>query len=61
MLKSPTCPDDHKATLTTALDQSPESFYSTKVSLALANIPKGLEDTIKRDLEGFYLSTVSTV
>lgn len=41
---------DHAATLTTSLDQSSES---TKVAFTLAGVPTGMQDEIKRNLEGY--------
>ncbi|KAF8891339.1 activator of Hsp90 ATPase [Infundibulicybe gibba] len=51
-LQSPTWPSDHTATLTTTLEQSSDS---TKVIFALAGVPTGLEDEIKRNIEGYYI------
>ncbi|PBK93203.1 activator of Hsp90 ATPase [Armillaria gallica] len=51
-LSSPTWPSDHTATLTTTLDQSEDS---TKVTFTLSGVPLGMEDEIKRNLEGYYI------
>jgi activator of HSP90 ATPase len=40
----------HAATLTTTLNQGSDS---TAVKFALEGVPKGLEDEIKRNLEGY--------
>jgi activator of HSP90 ATPase len=57
-LKSPTWPSDHSATLTTTLEQSTDS---TKVTFNLAGVPKGLEDEIKRNLEGYYIQGLKSI
>ncbi|KAK1231741.1 Co-chaperone [Marasmius sp. AFHP31] len=57
-LKSPTWPEGHFATLTTTLDQS--SDY-TKVTWRLEGIPKGQEDEIKRNLEGYYIHGLKSI
>ncbi len=44
------CVSDHTATLTTTLDQSEDS---TKVTFTLSGVPLGMEDEIKRNLEGY--------
>ncbi|TEB39608.1 hypothetical protein FA13DRAFT_1618877 [Coprinellus micaceus] len=51
-LQSPTWPSGHAATLTTTLNQGSDS---TAVKFALEGVPKGLEDEIKRNLEGYYI------
>ena len=50
MLKSPTWPNGHYATLTTSFDQSTDS---TKVTWNLNGIPLGSEDEIQRNLKGY--------
>jgi len=51
-LQSPTWPSEHVATLTTTLDQSTDS---TKVTFTLEGVPTGLEDEMRRNLEGYYV------
>jgi activator of HSP90 ATPase len=40
----------HEAILTTSLDQSSDS---TKIKFTLAGVPTGMEDEIKRNIEGY--------
>ncbi|KAF9261187.1 hypothetical protein L218DRAFT_870561 [Marasmius fiardii PR-910] len=49
-LSSPSWPAGHAAMLTTTFDQSSES---TKVTWVLQGVPKGQEDEIKTNLEGY--------
>jgi activator of HSP90 ATPase len=51
-LQSPTWPAGHEAVLTTTLDQSSES---TKTTFHLAGVPLGMEEEIKRNIEGYYI------
>ncbi|KAJ3866789.1 activator of Hsp90 ATPase [Lentinula novae-zelandiae] len=51
-LQSPTWPSGHTGTLTTTLAQSSDS---TKITLSLAGVPLGMEDEIKKNLEGYYI------
>ncbi|KAJ4487591.1 activator of Hsp90 ATPase [Lentinula aciculospora] len=51
-LQSPTWPSGHTGTLTTTLKQSSDS---TKITLSLTGVPLGMEDEIKRNLEGYYI------
>ncbi|KAF8808998.1 chaperone activator [Phlegmacium glaucopus] len=51
-LQSPTWPLGHDAILTTTFKQSTET---TKVIFSLAGVPLGMEDQIKRNLEGYYI------
>lgn len=51
-LQSPTWPSGHEATLTTTLDQSTDS---TKVKFSLAGVPLGMEEELKRNIEGYYV------
>jgi len=51
-LQSPTWPEGHVATLTTVLEQSTDS---TKVAFTLEGVPTGMEDEIRRNLEGYYV------
>ncbi|KAF8912144.1 activator of Hsp90 ATPase [Gymnopilus junonius] len=51
-LRSPTWPTGHEAALTTTLEQGDES---TKVTFHLAGIPLGMEEEIKKNLEGYYV------
>ncbi|KAF8582290.1 hypothetical protein K439DRAFT_1635406 [Ramaria rubella] len=58
VLNSPTWPSGHIGTLTTTLDQSSDS---TKLVLALAGVPKGLEDETRRNLEGYYMGGLKSI
>ncbi|KAF9246336.1 activator of Hsp90 ATPase [Melanogaster broomeanus] len=49
-LQSPTWPPEHEATLTTTLEQSSDS---TKVTFSLTGVPKGTEDDIERNIDGY--------
>ncbi|KAG5649724.1 hypothetical protein H0H81_002368 [Sphagnurus paluster] len=49
-LQSPTWPSGHAGTLTTTLEQSTDS---THVKFSLAGVPTGIEEEIKRNLEGY--------
>ncbi|KAG6806497.1 hypothetical protein H0H93_002869, partial [Arthromyces matolae] len=49
-LQSPTWPEGHFATLTTTLEQSSDS---TKTVFKLDGVPTGMEEEIKRNLEGY--------
>ncbi|KIJ69187.1 hypothetical protein HYDPIDRAFT_80064 [Hydnomerulius pinastri MD-312] len=49
-LQSPAWPSDHEATLTTTFEQSSDS---TKVTLTLSGVPKGMEDELTRNLDGY--------
>ncbi|KAN0077112.1 Activator of Hsp90 ATPase [Tylopilus felleus] len=49
-LTSPTWPSGHEATLTTTFDQSSDS---TKVTFTLAGVPKGMEDELGRNIDGY--------
>jgi activator of HSP90 ATPase len=51
-LQSPSWPTGHFATLTTTLEQSDDS---TKVTFKLSGVPKGMEDEISHNLEGYYI------
>ncbi|KAF9469372.1 activator of Hsp90 ATPase [Collybia nuda] len=51
-LQSPTWPSGHIGTLTTTIAQSTDS---TQVTFSLAGVPTGLEDEIKRNIEGYYI------
>ncbi|PPQ86935.1 hypothetical protein CVT25_009821 [Psilocybe cyanescens] len=51
-LQNPSWPSGHEATLTTTLEQGSES---TKVVFSLAGVPLGMEDEIKRNIEGYYI------
>jgi len=57
-LQSPTWPDGHLGTLTTTLVQSSDS---TKVTFSLEGVPKGLEDEIRRNLEGYYVHGLKSI
>ncbi|RDB22270.1 hypothetical protein Hypma_010604 [Hypsizygus marmoreus] len=51
-LQSPTWPAGHTGTLTTTLKQSTDS---THVTFSLAGVPTGMEEEIKRNIEGYYI------
>jgi len=51
-LKSPTWPSGHDAVLTTSIVQSSDS---TKVTFNLVGVPTGMEDEIRRNIEGYYI------
>lgn len=57
-LQSPTWPSGHFATLTTAFEQSSDS---TKVRFTLDGVPKGMEDEITRNLEGYYIHGLKSI
>ncbi|KAJ7072657.1 activator of Hsp90 ATPase [Mycena amicta] len=57
-LQSPTWPSDHTATLTTTIAQS--SDYST-VTFVLAGVPTGMEEEIKRNIEGYYIQGFKSI
>jgi len=57
-LQSPTWPDGHMGTLVTTLVQSSDS---TKVTFSLEGVPKGLEDEIQRNLEGYYVHGLKSI
>ncbi|KAJ3785742.1 activator of Hsp90 ATPase [Lentinula aff. detonsa] len=57
-LQSPTWPSGHIGTLTTTLQQSSDS---TKITLSLAGVPLGMEDEIKRNLEGYYIHGLKSI
>jgi len=51
-LESPGWPSGHEAILTTTLNQSSDS---TTVKFALNGVPLGMEDEIKKNIEGYYV------
>jgi len=57
-LQSPTWPAGHNGTLTTTLAQSTDS---TKVTFSLEGVPKGLEEEITRNLEGYYVQGLKSI
>jgi activator of HSP90 ATPase len=57
-LKSPTWPSDHVATMTTTFEQSSDS---TKITLELEGVPTGLENEIRRNLEGYYFQGLKSI
>jgi len=57
-LNSPSWPDDHYATLTTELDQQEDS---TKLVFTLKGVPKGIEDEIERNIEGYYVRGLKSI
>ncbi|KAG1792208.1 activator of Hsp90 ATPase [Suillus plorans] len=57
-LQSPTWPSEHFATLTTTFEQSSDS---TKVTFTLDGVPKGMEDELTRNLEGYYIHGLKSI
>jgi len=57
-LQSPTWPSGHLATLTTTLDQSSDS---TTVAFKLDGVPTGMEDEIRRNIEGYYVHGMKSI
>jgi len=57
-LTSPTWPSEHEATLTTTFEQSSDS---TKVTFALAGVPKGMEDELERNIDGYYIHGLKSI
>ncbi|KAF7298001.1 Aha1-N domain-containing protein [Mycena chlorophos] len=57
-LQSPTWPSDHHATLTTTIVQG--SDYST-VTFVLDGVPTGMEEEIKRNIEGYYIQGFKSI
>ncbi|KAG0701785.1 activator of Hsp90 ATPase [Suillus ampliporus] len=57
-LQSPTWPSGHFATLTTTFEQSSDS---TKVTFTLDGVPKGMEDELTRNLEGYYIHGLKSI
>lgn len=57
-LQSPTWPTGHTGTLTITLEQS---FDSTQVTFSLAGVPTGLEDTIKQNIEQYYIHSLNSI
>ncbi|KLO14682.1 hypothetical protein SCHPADRAFT_903089 [Schizopora paradoxa] len=57
-LSSPSWPSDHYGTMTITFDQSSDS---TKVTLLLQGVPTGMEDEIRRNLEGYYIHGLKSI
>ncbi|KAL1664550.1 activator of Hsp90 ATPase [Schizophyllum commune] len=57
-LQSPTWPAGHFATLTMKFDQASDS---TKLTLTLDGVPKGMEDEIRTNLEGYYIHGLKSI
>ncbi|KAG8217695.1 hypothetical protein J3R82DRAFT_5851 [Butyriboletus roseoflavus] len=57
-LTSPIWPSEHEATLTTTLEESSDS---TKVTFTLAGVPKGLEDELGRNIDGYYVHGLKSI
>lgn len=57
-VQSPTWPPEHEATLTITLEQSSDS---TTVTFTLEGVPKGMEDEIERNLEGYYIHGLKSI
>lgn len=58
VLDHPKWPGGHSATLTASFDQSTES---TTVKLALDGVPKGMEEEIERNIEGYYIRGLKSI
>ncbi|KAG9318660.1 activator of Hsp90 ATPase [Chiua virens] len=58
VLSNPTWPSEHEATFTTTLEQSSDS---TKVVFSLAGVPKGMEDEIERNIDGYYIHGLKSI
>ncbi|KAF9227703.1 hypothetical protein BS17DRAFT_693270 [Gyrodon lividus] len=57
-LQSPMWPSEHEATLTTTFEQASDS---TKVTFSLAGVPKGMEDEIERNIDGYYIHGLKSI
>jgi len=57
-LQSPSWPSGHYGTLTISINQESDS---TKVKFSLAGVPKGTEDEIKRNIEGYYVGGLKSI
>jgi len=57
-LQSPTWPTGHSGTMTIALAQS---YDSTQVNFSLNGVPTGLEDTIKQNIEQYYIHSLNSI
>ncbi|KAI9571359.1 activator of Hsp90 ATPase [Boletus coccyginus] len=57
-LTSPTWPSEHEAILTTTFEQSSDS---TKVTFTLTGAPKGLEDELERNIDGYYIHGLKSI
>ncbi|KAJ7039040.1 activator of Hsp90 ATPase [Mycena alexandri] len=57
-LQSPTWPSGHHATLTTSIVQGSDS---TTVTFVLDGVPTGMEDEIKRNIEGYYIQGFKSI
>lgn len=51
-LNSPSWPENHEGQLTTTLNQQSDS---TKVEFKLSGVPRGMEDEIRKNIEGYYI------
>ncbi|KAJ7099590.1 activator of Hsp90 ATPase [Mycena belliarum] len=57
-LQSPTWPSGHYATLKTTIVQGSDS---STVTLSLDGVPTGMEDDVKRNLEGYYIQGFKSI
>ncbi|KAJ7928431.1 activator of Hsp90 ATPase [Mycena leptocephala] len=57
-LQSPTWPSGHHATLTTTIVQGSDS---TTVKFVLDGVPTGMEEEIKRNVEGYYIQGFKSI
>jgi len=57
-LQSPTWPSGHYATLKTTISQGSDS---STVTFVLDGVPTGMEDEIKRNLEGYYIQGFKSI
>lgn len=58
VLDNPTWPAGHIATLTTSFTQSTDS---TTVAFSLNGVPLGMEDEIKKNIEGYYVHGLKSI
>ncbi|KAJ6589830.1 activator of Hsp90 ATPase [Mycena vulgaris] len=57
-LQSPTWPSGHYATLTTTIVQGSDS---STVTFMLEGVPTGMEDELKRNIEGYYIQGFKSI
>ncbi|KIJ16962.1 hypothetical protein PAXINDRAFT_168398 [Paxillus involutus ATCC 200175] len=57
-LQSPAWPSEHEAIFTTTFEQSSDS---TKVTFSLAGVPKGMEEELERNIDGYYIHGLKSI
>jgi len=57
-LSNPSWPSGHFGTMTFAFNQSSDS---TKLTLTLEGVPTGMEDEIRRNVEGYYIHGLKSI